>query len=201
MSSGGLSPGEAYDVLWLVNQVRASAGVAPLVWDEDLAASAELRAAELTIQLSHFRPDGTPCSAVFPESDSWEHACAEYIAMGQRPAYEANQSWTNSPGHYRNMVNPDYKKLGVGCFVDQNGYRHWVEVFTSWRIGIRGVSRDSKRNLEKSLALRVRICIILSCAKAQYIFPGGAVVAQLTVNQRVVGSNPTRGARFDGAAT
>ena len=26
-------------------------------------------------------------------------------------------------------------------------------------------------------------------------FPGGAVVAQLTVNQRVVGSNPTRGAR------
>lgn len=116
---GDLSPSEVYDVLWLVNQVRASAGVAPLVWDEDLASSAELRAAELTIQLSHFRPDGTPCSAVFPESDSWEHACAENIAMGQRPAYEAYQSWTNSPGHYRNMVNPDYRKLGVGCFVDQ----------------------------------------------------------------------------------
>lgn len=27
------------------------------------------------------------------------------------------------------------------------------------------------------------------------IFPGGAVVAQLTVNQRVAGSNPARGAR------
>ena len=46
-----------------------------------------------------------------------------------------------------------------------------------------------------SLATRRGICILFSCANAPHQFPGGAVVAQLTVNQRVVGSNPTRGAR------
>ena len=30
----------------------------------------------------------------------------------------------------------------------------------------------------------------------KFIFPGGAAVAQLTVNQLVVGSNPARGANF-----
>lgn len=36
-----------------------------------------------------------------------------------------------------------------------------------------------------------RVCIV----KLALLFPDGAAVAQLTVNQRVVGSNPTRGAR------
>ena len=50
-------------------------------------------------------------------------------------------------------------------------------------------------NLKFSLASPRGICILFSCANAPHQFPGGAVVAQLTVNQRVVGSNPTRGAR------
>ena len=50
---------------------------------------------------------------------------------------------------------------------------------------------DSKKS-KFPLALLARICILTSCTNT---FPGGAVVAQLTVNQRVVGSNPTRGAR------
>lgn len=37
------------------------------------------------------------------------------------------------------------------------------------------------------------IVVIRACAR---LFPDGAAVAQLTVNQRVVGSNPTRGARI-----
>ena len=43
------------------------------------------------------------------------------------------------------------------------------------------------------VARRRHFCILTPCAST---FPGGAVVAQLTVNQRVVGSNPTRGARI-----
>ena len=54
----------------------------------------------------------------------------------------------------------------------------------------------TSRNLKFSLASPCGICILFSCANAPHQFPGGAVVAQLTVNQRVVGSNPTRGARL-----
>ena len=39
-----------------------------------------------------------------------------------------------------------------------------------------------------TLASNIRTC------KRKLTFPGGAVVAQLTVNQRVAGSNPARGA-------
>ena len=46
---------------------------------------------------------------------------------------------------------------------------------------------------KKRVARRRHFCILTPCAST---FPGGAVVAQLTVNQRVVGSNPTRGARI-----
>lgn len=57
-----------------------------------------------------------------------------------------------------------------------------------------GVTAPRKRNLRFPLAPGFGICILFSCANAYTTFPGGAVVAQLTVNQRVVGSNPTRGA-------
>lgn len=52
----------------------------------------------------------------------------------------------------------------------------------------------AEKNIGKSLAPRFASAIVI--ARAQHTrFPGGAVVAQLTVNQRVAGSNPARGAR------
>ncbi|MBM6756398.1 hypothetical protein H6A18_07705 [Collinsella tanakaei] len=124
---GRYSPDEAREVLDLVNQARAAVGVAPLEWDDELGAVAEVRAAELTILFSHTRPDGSPCMAIFPPMQ----AGGENIAAGQRSAVEVNEDWTNSPGHYANMINPAYTKLGVGCLIDDNGYKYWVEVFTS----------------------------------------------------------------------
>ena len=53
-------------------------------------------------------------------------AGGENIAAGQRSAVEVNEDWTNSPGHYANMINPAYTKLGVGCLIDDNGYKYWV---------------------------------------------------------------------------
>lgn len=124
---GRYSQNEARDVLGLVNQARAAVGVAPLAWDDELAATAEVRAAELTISFSHGRPDGTSCFIIFPPAA----AVGENIAAGQRSAAQVNQAWTNSPGHYANMVNPNFTKLGVSCLIDDNGYKYWVEAFSS----------------------------------------------------------------------
>ncbi|WP_413773861.1 CAP domain-containing protein [Paenibacillus macerans] len=48
----------------------------------------------------------------------------ENIAKGQRSAKEAVRDWMNSPGHKANILNPNYKLIGVGYY---NGY--WVQEF------------------------------------------------------------------------
>jgi uncharacterized protein YkwD len=39
------------------------------------------------------------------------------------------QALKNSPGHYANMVSPDYTHLGVGVWVDANGTIWTTHVF------------------------------------------------------------------------
>jgi uncharacterized protein YkwD len=51
-------------------------------------------------------------------------AAAENIARGQRSATEVFHSWTSSPGHRHNLLNPRYRRHGIGW---ANGY--WVHDF------------------------------------------------------------------------
>ena len=59
------------------------------------------------------------------------------------------------------------------------------------------VNSLSQKNTGFSACMRQDVCYSFYRTKT---FPGGAVVAQLTVNQRVAGSNPARGAIFPGGA-
>ena len=38
----------------------------------------------------------------------------ENIARGNVTALDAYNAWYNSPGHYANMFNPDFKVIGIG---------------------------------------------------------------------------------------
>jgi uncharacterized protein YkwD len=49
---------------------------------------------------------------------------AENIALGQTSAQQVVSDWMNSPGHRRNILDPNLKDLGVGYF---NGY--WTQNF------------------------------------------------------------------------
>lgn len=55
------------DILTLVNQLRAEAGVQPLTLDTTLCQAATMRAIEIDYSdyFSHSRPDGTSCFTVF----------------------------------------------------------------------------------------------------------------------------------------
>lgn len=112
----------ANGLLSLVNSERSKVGVGNLSWSSTLEQAAKIRAKELTQSFSHTRPDGSSC---FTVSSS---AHAENIAMGQRSVESVNNSWTNSSGHYKNMVNSSYKTMGAACYV-QNGQYYWVELF------------------------------------------------------------------------
>ncbi|MBM6906078.1 hypothetical protein H6A29_07565 [Collinsella tanakaei] len=131
---GSQSEGEAYDLLAMVNAERARSGVAPLAWDDEVAEAARLRASELSITFSHYRPDGSGFQEVMPFRLELgrPYTCAENIAMRQRSAEAVNAAWTSSMGHHYNMVNPESTVFGAACFIDGSGTKHWVELFAAY---------------------------------------------------------------------
>lgn len=120
--------GEAFKALDILNQHRAANGLSPLTMDIDLMEVSMQRAAELAVYYSHTRPDNTGWFALYPVrlqiGDS-----AENIAIGFGNAEEAMNAWKNSPSHNQNMLTPDFKSVGIGCFVSNDGCMCWVQNF------------------------------------------------------------------------
>ena len=123
--SMNLTVTEYYDranqVLDYVNEERKRLGAQPLVLDADLQEAAMQRAAEQYVLYGHTRPDGRPSITVDPTGKM----AGENAQMGGQllSAYEIYNSWKNSPGHYRAMVNPSVKTAGVGvCMQGGCGY-------------------------------------------------------------------------------
>jgi hypothetical protein len=48
----------------------------------------------------------------------------ENVAMGQANATEVTRAWYNSSGHRANMLNPNFRYIGVG-----HDQRHWTQQF------------------------------------------------------------------------
>lgn len=119
------------EILELVNNIRAEAGVSPLTLDTTLCQAATVRAIEMdnTGVFSHTRPDGTDCWSVFKLYGITYRTCGENIAMGQRTPAQVVESWRNSPGHYANMVKAGFGKLGVG--MSNSNRIYWVQMFTN----------------------------------------------------------------------
>ena len=114
---------EAYDALEILNKKRIAQGLGELVMDKDLLEAAMLRAAELTISFDHIRPNGSSC---FTACDKMY---AENIAYGYSSASDVITAWYNSTtGHRENMMNSDYKSIGIGCFY-KDGICYWVQNF------------------------------------------------------------------------
>ncbi|MFF8783436.1 CAP domain-containing protein [Streptomyces sp. NPDC015125] len=116
-------------VLSLVNQERAQAGCSPVTADTELAGLAQRFSDDMARRgfFDHTDPDGdTP----------WDRARAagisdlggENIARGQATAQAVMDSWMNSPGHRANILNCDYKTLGVGAHVGPGG-PWWTQDF------------------------------------------------------------------------
>jgi len=58
-------------------------------------------------------------------------AAAENIAYGYPTADRVQQAWVDSPGHFRNMVNPGLASVGLGAAESASGRWYWVQVYGS----------------------------------------------------------------------
>jgi len=118
----------AEDVLDLVNRERAKEGLKPLRLSYDLGRAAETRAHEIVKKFSHTRPNGKSCFTVIKNQG---RGVGENIAAGATSPKQVVSEWMNSPGHRANIMNPDYRELGVAYVYDGYAeYRHyWVQMF------------------------------------------------------------------------
>jgi uncharacterized protein YkwD len=116
-------------VLRLVNQERAKVGCRPVAADNALAGLAKAFSDDMAERgfFDHTDPDGaTP----------WDRAKVagiadlggENIARGQADAAAVMEAWMNSPGHRANILNCDFKTLGVGVHMGPGG-PWWTQNF------------------------------------------------------------------------
>lgn len=123
-TSGSYNEDMAKEVLSLVNEQRAANGLAPLSWSGSLAKGAKTRATEIVVKWAHTRPDGSD----FYDAPGCEASYGENLAKGYGSASSAMDGWMNSSGHRANILKPDYKTIGVACYVC-NGQYYWVQEF------------------------------------------------------------------------
>lgn len=123
------------DVLNLVNDERAKAGLEALSWGTTCEAAANTRAKELIASYSHTRPDGS----------SWQTACpipqtggmsGENLNAGNAAVSPETvvASWMNSADHRANILNPNFKYLSVGFVFDPSSpYKtYWSQYFSTY---------------------------------------------------------------------
>ena len=118
------------EVLKLVNEERAKAGLSELKLDAAVTAAANVRAKEIKQSFSHTRPDGSSFSTALTEQGAAYRGSGENIAWGQKTPEQVMNAWMNSDGHRANILNKSFTNLGVGYYLDESGTAHWVQLFT-----------------------------------------------------------------------
>ena len=112
----------------LVNQERTQQGLAPLAYQDSYQAAADNRTQEIIDSFSHTRPNGQAFNTAngFETTGSYvgENIQQTYASPGtsaEAIAQELFNNWKNSPGHYANMIDANYKGQSLGLEFIDNG--------------------------------------------------------------------------------
>lgn len=119
----------AKQVVNLVNKERAKAGLSALTIDSKVEKAALVRAKEIQSSFSHTRPNGSTFVTALKEAGVSYNGAGENIAWGQKTPEEVVTAWMNSPGHRANILNKNFKYIGVGNLQNSSGTQYWVQLF------------------------------------------------------------------------
>ena len=115
------------EILILVNQERAKAGVPALKSHKGVQDLAVLKSKDMAV--NNYFDHKSPTLGMF--SDQLKRAGISYsragenIAAGQRTPEAVMNSWMNSPGHRSNILSRDYTHIGIGTYKGGSyGYYH-----------------------------------------------------------------------------
>jgi len=104
------------EVFLRVNQIRQSAGLYPLARNRALDLAAQVHAQDMARHnfMSHSGSDGSsPAARIRAAGYPWI-TWAENVAVGYATPAAVMNAWMNSPGHRRNILNPNVREIGIG---------------------------------------------------------------------------------------
>lgn len=109
-----------------INAFRAQSGLGSVRFDAvlDKAADRQARAMAARGNLSH-SVDGRLPSRVASFGYNWA-AVSENIGWNYRSTPAVITGWKNSPGHRRNLLNPNVTEIGFAAATGSNGQPYWA---------------------------------------------------------------------------
>jgi uncharacterized protein YkwD len=120
------------DITALTNVERGREGLKPLVFNERLAAMAEMKAVDMINKhyFAHVSPDGTDIAKLAAITHYQYLNLGENLALGDfRSSEEVVLGWMNSPGHRANILNKDFTEIGVAAVMgNYEGRMVWYSV-------------------------------------------------------------------------
>jgi uncharacterized protein YkwD/predicted small lipoprotein YifL len=122
------------EVLRLTNQMRAEKGLRPLQLSEKLCTQANVRAEEVAWsgKHSHYRPNLKSYTSIFKENGITTGLAGENLGWYYSSAADVCAAWKASQTHYENIMNPDFKYIGIGVAAEADPTKNlcWVQHFT-----------------------------------------------------------------------
>jgi uncharacterized protein YkwD len=138
-SGGALTPAAIrsleQEAFQLINARRDNAGMEPLQWSDKVAAVARLHSSNMA-ELNFFSHQGLDGLMVSQRAERlnmgrWS-AIGENIAFMkgyENPQQRVVEKWMDSPGHKRNLLNPDWTEAAIGLSVTPDGKYYFTQVF------------------------------------------------------------------------
>jgi uncharacterized protein YkwD len=127
------NPQDIFDqqILGLVNQERAKVGADPLKINEqlDLAADQHTLDQASMNKMSHTGSNGSNMGDRIKNAGYVFSSAAENVAYGFGDAAAVMNGWMNSEGHRQNILNPNYKEIGIGYAQGADGRPYWTQDF------------------------------------------------------------------------
>jgi len=124
--------GQETEVIRLVNVERGEAGCGSVTLNTKLRTAIRLHVQELgthgNLYISHVSDDGRDFVARSKEQ-GYNDPGGENVARGQGDAASVMTSWMNSEGHRANILNCDFKAIGVGAVKGVDGTIVWGQLF------------------------------------------------------------------------
>lgn len=137
-AAGYCADAEERAFLTLINNYRAQNGRAPLRLTKTLAAAADHHSADMASKnyFSHTLSGGVTWSQnIANHGYTYSTYKAENIAAGSATALQTFTQWKNSSGHRANMLNANFKAIGIGrAYGAASTYKwYWTTTFGGYQ--------------------------------------------------------------------
>lgn len=132
-SSEGLKEGFEYQLFDLTNATRVNHGLQILEWDDRVRETARKHSLDMADNnyFSHTNLEGQSPFDRMLEDDIAFTMAGENLAYGQFSSIFAHEGLMNSLGHRENILQADFRNLGVGVAFNEKAQPYYTEKFFS----------------------------------------------------------------------